>query len=121
VHIGNYAAQTGASLFLHEHASPHGFLAPSRDPSSVIYNKTENLAVPDDFQGFDWVITEHAEKFMFSWQDGSREPQWKVEGSVDGLRGVQLTPLGVRGIWTRIKFPRVVREPKLWILKQERN
>ena len=45
VHISNLAAQTGASLFLHTHASPH--LQASYPPSDLLdwtYNKTESLS-----------------------------------------------------------------------------
>ena len=118
MHIDNYAAQTGASLFLHEHALPHGYLVLPRSPGSVIYNKTENLAWPDDFQHFDWIITEH--KGWFS-QYGYQNSQWSVEGSIDGLRSVELRPLGEQGVWTKIKTLRLVQEPKLWLLRREHD
>jgi alpha-1,6-mannosyltransferase len=48
VHIGNLAAQSGASLFLHTHSPPYrphlGIVPPSISAEHPwIYNKTENL------------------------------------------------------------------------------
>jgi len=118
VHIDNYAAQTGASLFLHEHAPPHGFLDSPHVPMSVIYNKTENLVWPDDFQHFDWIITEHAAR---SSQHGHQDLQWTIEGSIGGLRGFELKPMGDSGVWAKIKTVRIVQEPKLWLLRQRHD
>lgn len=52
VHIGNLAAQSGASLFLHAHSPPYGphlGIAPPFISASHpwIYNKTENLTLAD--------------------------------------------------------------------------
>ena len=47
VHISNLAAQTGASLFLHEHAPPfHPAIGAPLHPGWV-YDKTENLSLAD--------------------------------------------------------------------------
>ena len=115
VHIDNYAAQTGASLFLQECAPPTNFLVSRHGPLSVLYNKTENLVTVQDLERFDWVITEHPD--MFIPRDGGSV--WKVQAIVDGFRGFELASLGRQGVWTKIKIPRFIREPKLWILEQE--
>jgi alpha-1,6-mannosyltransferase len=52
VHIGNLAAQSGASLFLHTHSPPYrphlGVVPPSISAAHPwIYNKTENLTLAD--------------------------------------------------------------------------
>lgn len=119
VHIDNYAAQTGASLFLHERAPPTSLLVSRRNPWNVLYNKTENLVTLEDFDRFDWVITENPDRFMRG--SGSPISVWKVRATVDGLRGFEMRSLGRKGVWTKLKIPRVVREAKLWILKQERS
>lgn len=96
VHIGNYAAQTGASLFLHE-------LSPR-----VTYNKTENLVAPRDFDAFNWVITESADAFG---------EDWHIDGIVYGLKGVELHSLETKGVLARVRIPKVIKEPKLWLLR----
>ena len=117
VHIDNHAAQTGASLFLHEHAPPYDYLVLPHDRWRVVYNKTENLVTMQEFEGFDWVITEHPD--MFTRPDGKTRSRWKVQASAAGLRRVELASLGGQGVWKHLKFPRVVRETKIWILEQK--
>ncbi|KIY44223.1 glycosyltransferase family 22 protein [Fistulina hepatica ATCC 64428] len=46
VHLSNLAAQTGASLFLHEHAPPF-YLSPVERQRTWIYNKTEGVTLDD--------------------------------------------------------------------------
>lgn len=46
IHISNLAAQSGASLFLQLHSSPHYYLQPlSITHDEWNYNKTENLSI----------------------------------------------------------------------------
>ncbi|KAF8577775.1 glycosyltransferase family 22 protein [Ramaria rubella] len=116
VHIDNFAAQTGASLFIHEHAPPTSPLVSRSLSLNVYYNKTENLVAPQDFQGFDWIITEKPDVFLLGL--GGSAAQWSVEASIDGLKGVELRSIGGQGLWRKIKVPQVVQEPRLWLLKQ---
>jgi len=66
------------------------------DQPHVIYNKTENLVRAEDFEGFDWVISESMSM-----------PGWVLEKRIDGLEGVRLKG-GLK----------VQRQGKLWILKR---
>lgn len=116
VHVDNHAAQTGASLFLHEYAPPNKFLELS---CQVVYKKTENLVTRQEFEGFDWIITE--DPGMFTRADGKSKSRWTVQASAEGLRGIELVSLGEQGVWRILKIPRVQRESKLWILKQEQK
>ncbi|KIJ12871.1 glycosyltransferase family 22 protein [Paxillus involutus ATCC 200175] len=83
LHISNLAAQTGASLFLHEHAPPifmFPFLVSSPSPidASWTYNKTESLT-PSMIasSSFTHLIAE-------SHEVGNEE--WKVVQSIHGFK-----------------------------------
>ncbi|KAF9778964.1 glycosyltransferase family 22 protein [Thelephora terrestris] len=68
VHISNLAAQTGASLFLQTHSTPHHPSLPS--PSlgmNWTYNKTENLATYSPSR-FTHLITEASESIPRGWR-----------------------------------------------------
>ncbi|KAF8525924.1 alpha-1,6-mannosyltransferase subunit [Hysterangium stoloniferum] len=116
VHLDNLSLQTGASLFLHEFAAPR----PLDHVLRVKYDKTEGL---EDFGGVEWVITERVNEFGVR-EDGDvvdgeavrREERWRVLGSVQGLEGMRMLPLG---IWSKVRLPGIVRKERLWILKKE--
>ena len=88
IHICNLAAQTGASLFLHEHAAP--YLANTTSPDWS-YDKTEGMV---DMGQFTHAIVENLASV-----DG-----WKVDTVVEAFNGV--TKRGLR------------YAPALWIVSQ---
>ncbi|PVG04260.1 hypothetical protein CPB86DRAFT_868979 [Serendipita vermifera] len=91
VHVGNLAAQSGASLFLQEHSSP--FLSLERNlvarPGNWTYDKTEHLL---DLHPYSHAIVESLDIV----------PDWKIETEVYAFDG-----LSKHGITYR---------PKLWIV-----
>lgn len=111
MHIDNLAAQTGASLFLHEFAPPRSGL-PQTD-CEVIYNKTEKLSNIKQYSDFDWVITEQPELFT----TGSGKNDWDFQQVVHGLQKMQLISPGDQGIWKLLKMPKVVKQPTLWVFR----
>jgi len=86
VHISNLAAQTGASLFLHEHAPPTLSAFLSSSGSSWTYNKTESLtpsmissstfthliAESPEMAGEEWTVVEAIPAFK----------RWKLSSAV---------------------------------------
>ncbi|KAF8440477.1 alpha-1,6-mannosyltransferase subunit [Boletus edulis BED1] len=118
VHISNLAAQTGASLFLHEHAPPlSAFLS---SDASWTYNKTESLtpsmisassfshliAETPDMAGKEWTVVEAIPAFR----------RWKLNHAV-------LSRLKTGKVW-EIPFHQWVRvlemetKDQLWILER---
>jgi alpha-1,6-mannosyltransferase len=86
VHIGNLAAQSGASLFLHTHSPPYrphlGIVPPSISAAHPwIYNKTENLTLADI--AYDSSFTHAIAEDIDLLPVGSL---YTVEG-IDGFRG----------------------------------
>ncbi|CAG8637864.1 12684_t:CDS:2, partial [Acaulospora colombiana] len=77
LHVGNLAAQSGASLFLQEHSSP--FLSLERNlvarPGNWTYDKTEHLL---DLHPYSHAIVESLEMV----------PDWKIEGKVYAFDGL---------------------------------
>lgn len=112
VHIDNLAAQTGATLFLQEHALPSlGKSDSSSFRPRVIYNKTEDLFTERDFENFDWVITERPSLFLTE----NLISRWELWDTVDGLERIELESLrGVR----LLRVPQIIQKPKLWLLTQ---
>jgi hypothetical protein len=91
LHIGNLAAQSGASLFLQEHSSPFlSFEGKSiARPGNWTYDKTEHLL---DLHPYSHAIVESLEVV----------PDWKIETVVDAFSG-----LSRQGI---------TYQPKLWVV-----
>ncbi|TDL25529.1 alpha-1,6-mannosyltransferase subunit [Rickenella mellea] len=109
VHIGNYAAQTGASLFLQANSPP--FFTPYLQRplhNDWVYNKTENLTPLDIVNSphFTHAITEDATAF-----EGADE--WKVREEVWAFDGFRI--LRDQGRLVRIKY---VWSEKLWIAER---
>jgi len=86
VHIGNLAAQTGATLFLHENSPPYypaiGIMPPPTplDVNPWIYNKTENLTVVDflENKNITHVIAEMYKENKESALDGFESEEWEI-------------------------------------------
>ncbi|KIJ67137.1 glycosyltransferase family 22 protein [Hydnomerulius pinastri MD-312] len=125
VHISNLAAQTGASLFLHDHAPPvfSSFLVPSTtsDQGMWVYDKTESLTPPMiASSSFTHLVAESPEIGEGEWKVVQSVPgfrRWKLNSDVlEGLKKGRVweVPLGA---WTRVLEMEV--EEQLWIL--ERN
>ena len=94
VHIGNLAAKSGASLFLHTHVPPYrphlGIVPLSISVRPWVYNKTENLA-RDDI-AYNSAFT-----------------HWHViTKSRDGLPGGQWKRL-LRGLWRVLEMKKVTK------------
>ena len=102
VYIDNLAAQTGASLFLQNHAPPYPIWLEGETERSWTYDKTENVT---DFGAFSHVLTEDASRFS--------EGVWEVADVIRGFTG-------------HIKLPGTVGDvknlvptgEKLWILSR---
>lgn len=122
VHISNLAAQTGASLFLHEHAPP--FLSLSSEPhlsqSSWTYNKTEALTPSMiSSSAFTHLIAESPEMAGEEWTIVEAIPafgRWKLNPAV-------LSKLKTGKMW-EIPFDQWTRvlememSDQLWILER---
>ena len=126
LHISNLATQTGASLFLHEHAPPVLSVFPSSDPyasePSWTYNKTESLtpsmissspfthliAETPEMAGEEWTVVEAIPAFK----------RWKLSPAV-------LTTLKTGRVWEipLDQWARVLEmemSDQLWILERRR-
>ena len=104
VHIGNLAAQSGASLFLHTHSPPYrphlGIVPPSISAAHPwIYNKTENLT-PFDIE------------YGSSFTHAIAEDTDLLPGGL--LYGVEVID-GFRGWKIRNDVLRLARENGLWM------
>ena len=136
VHISNLAAQTGASLFLHEYSPPYFFPSPNNTTYAWTYNKTEHLT-PRDFtsprQGdgagvdvgttpFTHLIVESkdVEELVEVREEEGGRVRWEVVECVKGFDRVSVRwgASEAEGIWARIPFVEVVREDQLCILKR---
>ncbi|KAH8831372.1 glycosyltransferase family 22 protein [Flagelloscypha sp. PMI_526] len=96
IHISNLAAQTGASLFLHEHSSPS---FPGSPPASMeaIYNKTENLSLSELLQSphFTHLLLEAEQAADISETSSLRisfRAEWEQIEEVQGFDGWTLDP-----------------------------
>lgn len=124
VHIGNLAAQSGASLFLHTNSPPYrphlGIASPSIPAAHPwIYNKTENLT-PTDIaydSSFTHAITEDKDlvpvESAVEVIDGFRG--WKIRKDVLGL--VRKHGL-LMGLW---KVFEMKKDNELYIFEFERH
>ncbi|TRM62887.1 Alg9-like mannosyltransferase family-domain-containing protein [Schizophyllum amplum] len=115
VHISNYAAQTGATLFQHERAAPYPdwMDAEALPKTDWIYDKAEGLTLAALAK--DRAIT-HAI---------AEEPpvgsKWEVLDVVEGYAGLELWEVLKRGELSAdtICAPWTVRtEPQLWVLQR---
>lgn len=99
VHIDNLAAQTGASLFTQEHASPFFFARPnSSSTREWTYSKDP---APKSFDTFTHLVTEHPEAYSTK--------KWGVVDSVEALRGID-----PRRGWNAL-----ITKPTLFILQNK--
>jgi alpha-1,6-mannosyltransferase len=80
VHISNLAAQTGASLFLHNNSPPYTPLIPAPATGDWVYNKTENLTSHDltTSTSLTHLIAESSAEFVGT-------GGWNLVGSVQGF------------------------------------
>jgi len=126
VHISNLAAQTGASLFLHEHAPPSFPLVFGTGTDPVItavswtYNKTEGLTPAMlSSSGFTHLITESPEIGPGEWNVVDRImgfQRWKLNKQM-------LASLKRRTLWevTLLEWTHFLEmevTEKLWILER---
>lgn len=95
VHIDNLAAQTGASLFTQEHASPHFFAHPN---STWTYSKDP---APESFDSFTFLVTEHPEIHSTK--------KWEVVDTVEALERID-----PRRGWNAL-----ITKPSLFILQNK--
>ncbi|KAI6042478.1 glycosyltransferase family 22 protein [Pisolithus marmoratus] len=120
VHISNLAAQTGASLFLHEYTPPHNFTSFGPvPPHGWIYNKTEGLTPPMlASSNFTHLISEYPVIGNNEWSVVDRIPsfqRWKLnEKVVTGLKGGKPWEISL-GEWMTIL--RMEKAIELWILE----
>jgi len=122
VHIGNLAAQSGASLFLHAHSPPYrpqlGIVPPISAALPWIYNKTENLTPADLAYDslFTHAIAEDADLlpvgslYAVEVIDGFRG--WKIRNDV--LRLVRENGLSI-GLWRVFEMKKDI---KLFIIEK---
>ncbi|KAI0067225.1 alpha-1,6-mannosyltransferase subunit [Artomyces pyxidatus] len=84
VHISNYAAQTGASLFLHINAPPYPlYLSSSNLRKKWTYDKTEHLKLLD-LSGMDEITHVIAE------EDRWKTDVWSLRATIEGFGGWDL-------------------------------
>jgi alpha-1,6-mannosyltransferase len=122
VHIGNLAAQSGASLFLHTHAPPYrphlGIVRPSISAHPWVYNKTEKLTPANIAydSAFTHVIAES--------RDALPAGGWKIVDVIDGFGGWRIKndvlklvrENGLpRGLWSVLEMK---KETKLFIFER---
>ncbi|KAG8213349.1 hypothetical protein J3R82DRAFT_11835 [Butyriboletus roseoflavus] len=122
VHISNLAAQTGASLFLHEHAPPFLPSDPHASDPSWTYNKTESLTPSMiSSSSFTHLIAESPETAGEEWTVGEAIlgfERWKVNPAV-------LSKLKTGKVWEirLAQWARVLEmetNEQLWILERRR-
>lgn len=113
VHISNYAAQSGASLFLQERAPPMRYLTQRGEVNAVwVYNKTEGLTPDDLWKGpFTHAIVEDwtAERYP--------SQRWACVAAIPGFGGMRLRDASRRGLARYI--PSISMPDKLWILERK--
>ncbi|KAF7972945.1 hypothetical protein HWV62_16508 [Athelia sp. TMB] len=132
VHLSNFAAQTGASLFLQVHSPPYLTYINSSNPSSShwIYNKTESLGTAELLASphFTHLIAESEADVGAL----TASKQWRAVDVIDAfggwtlgpalrtqvakLRGKQQAIEGPIDIWDLL--PQMKREKQLWILER---
>ncbi|KDQ08720.1 glycosyltransferase family 22 protein [Botryobasidium botryosum FD-172 SS1] len=116
VYIDNYAAHTGATLFLYLHSPPHlSLLAPEH--GSAIWSYDRGRHNRTDFGEFTYVISEDWERWG---------AEWEVLAGVEAFAGVEFGRAEGGGRvygrrrWGKLEdwLPRVVVEERLWILQR---
>lgn len=139
VHIANLAAQSGASLFLHEHSYPYPTYLRLPTHTDWIYNKTENMT-PSDLTSathFTHLIVE--DRTLFS------TTEWLTADCIKAFAGVRFRRRGPvvgiqdgsehrpdvgsgkygngdvtgRGLWKKLPLIEVMRKDKLCILERK--
>ncbi|KAI6125109.1 glycosyltransferase family 22 protein [Pisolithus croceorrhizus] len=121
VHISNLAAQTGASLFLHEHAPP--YILTGFGPAvghDWIYNKTEGLTPPMlTSSNFTHLISEYPDLGDREWSVVDQIPsfkRWRLnEKVVTALKRGKPWDISL-GEW--IEFLHMEKVEELWILER---
>lgn len=123
VHISNLAAQTGASLFLHEYAPPVVSALPSSSEPSWTYNKTESLtpsmissstfthliAESPEMAGEEWAVVEAIPGFS----------RWSLNSVLlSKLKGGKLWEVPLDQ-WARVL--KMEMSDQLWILERRRT
>ncbi|KAI6129890.1 glycosyltransferase family 22 protein [Pisolithus croceorrhizus] len=121
VHISNLAAQTGASLFLHEHAPP--YILTGFGPAAGhgwIYNKTEGLTPPMlASSNFTHLISEYPDLGDSEWSVVDQIPsfqRWRLnEKVVTALKRGKPWDISLRE-W--IEVLHMEKGEELWILER---
>ena len=127
IHISNLAAQSGASLFLQLHSSPHYHHQPlSNTHDEWVYNKTENLTISILCSSSSPVITHLISEIPPS-KDPLLDQHWYTVQVVEGFDrwSIDWDLLGkgeaAGGMWRRfMKILRLEKSEKLWILARKK-
>ena len=124
VHISNLAAQTGASLFLHEHAPPfHPAIGAPLHPGWV-YDKTENLSLADLTKSRN--VTHVIAEVAVEEEEEDRANAWTQVAFVNGFdgwwfHGAHALAQGRRGFTGLGSVLEMRRSAKLVVLERKRD
>ena len=121
IHISNLAAQSGASLFLQLHSSPHYYHQPlSITHDEWNYNKTENLSISDLCSLSPPVFTHLISEIPPS-KDPLLDTHWYVVEVIKGFDRwtIDWDLLEAKGNLSKIL--RLVTSDKLWILARKNS
>ncbi|KAF8805435.1 alpha-1,6-mannosyltransferase subunit [Phlegmacium glaucopus] len=127
VHISNLAAQSGASLFLQLHSSPHYLHQPlSNTNNEWIYNKTENLTIPSlCSSSITHLISEIPpskdpllDKHWYTVEVIKGFDHWTIDWDVLTGRGDAVADDDLLGKFRAVL--RLIKSDKLWILARKK-